>query len=160
MRHLVCFEGKEMKLSVQNLGILGMAIAVSLTTVSCATTKVSQCANMIKVVNQTVIDTKATTESGTKGDVPTIEKLVGIFDKAAKDLDSVSLSDEKLKTYKSQLMTMYQGATEINKQLVASIKERKSTKVYEELRKSRNIFSPERDLATGLTQYCKEPEKQ
>jgi bifunctional DNase/RNase len=137
-----------------------MAIAVSLTTVSCASGKVSQCANMIKVVNQTVIETKATTESGTKGDVPTIEKLVSIFEKAAKDLDSVTLSDEKLKTYKSQLVTMYQGATDINKQLVASIKERKSTKVLEGLRKSRNIFSPEQDLATGLTQYCKEPEKQ
>ena len=48
---------------------------------------------------------------------------------------------------------------EINKQLVTNIKERKSTKVHESLRKSRNIFSPERDLATGLTQYCKEPEK-
>jgi hypothetical protein len=148
-----------MKFRVQRVRIIGIAIATGLLTVSCTSGKVSQCANMIKVVNQTVIDTKATTESGTKGDVPTIEKLVGTFDKAAKDLESVSLSDEKLKTYKSQFLSMYQGATEINKQLVASIKERKSTKVHEGLRKSRNIFSPERDLATGLTQYCKEPEK-
>lgn len=125
----------------------------------CTSTKVSQCAAIVKVVNQTVLDTKSTTDSGTKGDVPTIEKLVSIFDKATKDLDSVNVSDEKLKTYKTQFLTMYQGATEINKQLVTSIKERKSTKVHEELRKSRNIFSPERDLATGLTQYCKEPEK-
>jgi hypothetical protein len=149
-----------MKFRVQQFGILGMAIAVSSMTVSCASGKVSQCANMIKVVNQTVIETKATTESGTKGDVPTIEKLVGIFEKAAKDLNSVSVTDEKLKTFQGQFVTMYQGATDINKQLVASIKERKSTKVHEGLRKSRNIFSPEQDLATGLTQYCKEPEKQ
>jgi hypothetical protein len=148
-----------MKFGVQQVGMTSIAIAASFLTVSCTSGKVSQCANIIKVVNQTVIDTKTTTDSGTKGDVPTIEKLVGIFDKAAKDLDSVSLSDEKLKTYKGQFLSMYQGATEINKQLVASIKERKSTKVHEGLRKSRNIFSPERDLATGLTQYCKEPEK-
>jgi hypothetical protein len=148
-----------MKLRVQRVKMIGSAIAAGFLTVSCTGGKVSQCTDMIKVVNQTVIETKATTESGTKGDVPTIEKLVGIFDKAAKDLESVSLNDEKLKTYKGQFLTMYQGATEINKQLVASIKERKSTKVHEGLRKSRNIFSPERDLATGLTQYCKEPEK-
>jgi hypothetical protein len=148
-----------MKFGVQQVGMTSIAIAASFLAVSCTTGKVSQCANIIKVVNQTVIDTKTTTDSGTKGDVPTIEKLVEIFDKAAKDLDSVSLSDEKLKTYKGQFLTMYQGATEINKQLVTSIKERKSTKVHEGLRKSRNIFSPERDLATGLTQYCKEPEK-
>jgi hypothetical protein len=144
---------------VQQVGIVVMAIATSFLVVSCTSDKVTQCASMIKVVNQTVIETKTTTESGTKGDVPTIEKLVGIFDKATKDLTSVNISDEKLKTYKSQFLTMYQGATEINKQLVASIKEKKSTKVHEGLRKSRNIFSPERDLATGLTQYCKEPEK-
>jgi hypothetical protein len=148
-----------MKFRVQQFELVGIAIAVSFLTVSCTSAKVSQCASMIKVVNQTVIDTKTTTESGTKSDVPTIEKLVGIFDKATKDLDSVSISDEKLKTYKSQFLTMYQGATEINKQLVVSITERKSTKVHEALRKSRNIFSPERDLATGLTQYCKAPEK-
>jgi bifunctional DNase/RNase len=148
-----------MKFRVQQVGIVVMAIATSFLVVSCTSDKVTQCASMIKVVNQTVIETKTTTESGTKGDVPTIEKLVEIFDKATKDLTSVNISDEKLKTYKSQFLTMYQGATEINKQLVASIKEKKSTKVHEGLRKSRNIFSPERDLATGLTQYCKEPEK-
>ena len=148
-----------MKIRVRQIGIVGLAIAISVSTVSCTSGKVSQCASMIKVVNQTVIDTKATTESGTNGGVPTIEKLVGIFDTAAKNLDSVNVSDEKLKTYKTQFLTMYQGATEISKQLVASIKEKKSTKVHEGLRKSRNIFSPERDLATGLTQYCKEPEK-
>lgn len=148
-----------MNFRVQSLQTIAMAIVVNFLATSCTSNKVSQCANIIKVVNQTVLDTKTTTESGTKGDVPTIEKLVGIFDKASKDLDSVQVNDEKLKTYKTQFLTMYQGATAINKQLVTNIKERKSTKVHEELRKSRNIFSPERDLATGLTQYCKEPEK-
>jgi hypothetical protein len=148
-----------MKFRVHQVGIVGMAIAVSGLVASCTSDKVTQCASMIKVVNQTVIETKTTTDSGTKGDVQTIGKLVEIFDKATKDLNSVNISDEKLKTYKSQFLTMYQGATAINKQLVASITEKKSTKVHEGLRKSRNIFSPERDLATGLTQYCKEPEK-
>ena len=148
-----------MKFRVQQFGLVGIAIVTSSIVVSCSSSKVSQCANVIKVVNQAVTDTKEITAAGTKGDVGTIEKLVGVFDKAAKDLDSVSLNDEKLKTYKGQFLSMYQGATEINKQLVASIKERKSTKVHEGLRKSRDTFSPERDLATGLTQYCKEPEK-
>jgi hypothetical protein len=144
----------------QQIGMVAIAIAASFLMGGCTKGKVSQCASMIEVVNRTVKDTKAITESGTKGDVSTIEKLVTIFDKATKDLDSVSVTDEKLKTYKSQFFTMYQGGAEITKQLVASIKERKSTKVHEGLRKSRNIFSPEQDLATGLTQYCKIPEKQ
>jgi hypothetical protein len=148
-----------MKFRVQSMRMMLVAIAVSLMTTGCISNKVSQCAGTIEVVNRTVLDTKAATDSGTKGDVQTIEKLITIFDKATKDLESVNVSDEKLKTYKSQFVTMYQGATAINKQLVVSIKERKLTKVHEELRKSRNIFSPERDLATGLTQYCKEPEK-
>jgi hypothetical protein len=148
-----------MKFRVRRFGMVGIAISVSFLMGSCTSAKVSQCASIIKVVNQTVIDTKTTTESGTKGDVPTIEKLVGIFDKAAKDLTSVSVTDEKLKDYQGKFLSMYQGATEINKQLVASIKEKKSTKVHEGLRKSRNIFSPERDLATGLTQYCQAPEE-
>jgi hypothetical protein len=148
-----------MKFRVQRVGIVSIAIATSFLTASCTSDKISQCASMIKIVNQTVVDTKTITESGTNGGVPAIEKLVEIFGKATKDLESINVSDEKLKTYKSQFLTMYQGGTEVSKQIVASIKERKSTKVHEGLRKSRNIFSPERDLATGLTQYCQAPEK-
>ncbi len=147
-----------MKVRLQQVGIVGLA-AVSLTIGGCSGNKLNQCANIIKVVNQTVIDTKNTTESGTNGSVSTFEKSVGIFTKAAKDLESVNVSDEKLKAYQSQFLTMYRGATEINKQIVESIKAKKSTKVHEELRKYQNISSPERDLATGLTQYCQAPEK-
>jgi hypothetical protein len=148
-----------MKFGWQQIGITGIAIITVFIATGCTTGKLSQCASMIKVVNQTLDDTKVTTKSGTDGGLQTIEKLVEIFAKAAKDLDSINVSDAKLKTYKSQFLTMYQDATEINKQLITSIKERKSTKVHEALRKSQNIFSPERDLTTGVTNYCKEPEK-
>ena len=144
---------------VQQVAIIALTIAASFLTTSCTSNKVSQCADMIKVINQTVIDTKDTTKSGTTLNVQIVEKLVDVFGKAANDMSSVNINDEKLKTYKSQFLAMYQGGTEINKQLITSLKERKSTKVHEGLRKSNNIFSPERDLATGLTQYCQTPEK-
>jgi hypothetical protein len=144
---------------VQRVAMIAIAIGTSFLTVSCNDNKVSQCAKTIEVVNRTVLDTKAISDSGTKGDVQTIDKLVGIFDKASKDLDGVNVKDEKLKIYKCQFLTMYQGASDIAKQLVVSLKERKSTKVNEGLRKYANIVSPERDLATGLTQYCKIPEQ-
>jgi hypothetical protein len=144
---------------VQRVAMLAIAIGTSFLATSCSSGKVSQCASTIEVVNRTVLDTKAISDSGTKGDVQTIDKLVGIFDKASKDLDGVNVKDEKLKVYKGQFLTMYQGASDIAKQLVVSLKERKSTKVNEGLRKYANIVSPERDLATGLTQYCKIPEQ-
>jgi methionine-rich copper-binding protein CopC len=144
---------------MQQVATIAMTIAASFLVTSCTSTKVSQCADMIKVINQTVVDTKETTKSGTTLDVQIVEKLVDVFARAAKDMSSVNTDDEKLKTYKSQFLSMYQGGTEINKQLIVSLKERKSTKVHEELKKSNNIFSPERDLATGLTQYCQTPEK-
>jgi hypothetical protein len=145
---------------MQQVAIIAMTIAASFLATSCSTgTKVSQCADMIKVINKTVLDTKDTTKSGTTLDVQIVEKLVDVFAKAATDMNAVNIGDEKLKTYKSQFLSMYQGGTEINKQLLVSLKERKSTKVHEGLRKSNNIFSPERDLATGLTQYCQTPEK-
>jgi hypothetical protein len=144
---------------VQRVAMIAIAIGTSFLTVSCNDNKVSQCAKTIEVVNRTVLDTKAISDSGTKGDVQTIDKLVEIFDKASKDLDGVNVKDEKLKVYKSQFLTMYQGATDITKQLIVSLKEKKSSKVNEGLRKYANIVSPERDLVAVLNQYCKEPEK-
>jgi hypothetical protein len=116
--------------------------------------KLSQCENMITVVNQTVDDTGMATNFGANGDSETFDELGRVFDKATKDLESVNLSDEQLKTYKSQFLAMYQGASKINKQIVISIKKQDFTEVTEGLRKSKNIFSPERDLSAGLIQYC------
>jgi hypothetical protein len=144
---------------VQQVGIITLTIATSFLTVSCTDNKISQCANTIEVVNQTVMNTKAISNSGTKGDIQTIEKLVETFDKAAKDLEAVNVNDEKLKTYKSQFLTMYKGTTDVTKQLIVSFKERKATKVNEGLRKYASSVSPERDLVAGLNQYCQQPEK-
>jgi hypothetical protein len=148
-----------MKFGVQQVGIVWMTISIGFLTVGCSGGKLSQCANVIKVVNQTVTDTKTITAGGTKGDVPTIEQLVTTFGKAAKDMDSVNVDDEKLKTYKSQFVTMYRGATEINQRLLIAIKEKKSTILYEELRKSRKIFTPERAIVQGISEYCKNPDE-
>jgi hypothetical protein len=148
-----------MKFGVQQRGYVLVAIAVSFMAVSCTSSKVSQCANTIKVVNQAVIDTKNISDSGTKGDLQTIGKLVEIFDRSARDLEAVNVDNEKLKTYKSQFLTMYKGATDIGKQLIVSIQEKKSTKVNEGLRKYTSIVSPEQDLVTGLNQYCQKSDK-
>jgi hypothetical protein len=146
-----------MKFGVQQVGIVLMTISISFLTVGCSGGKLSQCANVIKVVNQTVTDTKTITAGGTKGDVPTIEQLVTTFGRAAKDMESVNVDDEKLKGYKSEFVTMYRGATEINQRLLIAIKEKKSTILYEELRKSRKIFTPERKLVESISEYCKNP---
>ena len=148
-----------MRIRLQQMKIVVIAVSAGFLTVGCAGGKMTQCAGIIKVVNETVTQTKTITAAGNNGDLSTIEKSVGIFEKAAKDMESVNVSDPKLKTFKDQFIGMYQGATTINKQLVASIKEKKLIKVNEGLRKFRDNFSPERDLATGVTQYCKEPEK-
>jgi hypothetical protein len=147
-----------MKFGVQQVGIVLMTISISFLTVGCSGGKLSQCANVIKVVNQTVTDTKTITAGGTKGDIPTIEQLVTTFGKAAKDMESVNVDDEKLKVYKGQFVTMYRGATEINQRLLIAIKEKKSTILYEELRKSRKIFTPERTIVEGISEYCKNPD--
>jgi hypothetical protein len=117
--------------------------------------KASECTNMIRVINQTVADTNAATNFGKNGDIQTIKALVKIFGKAARDIDSLNVSDEKLKTYRNQFSSMYQGGSEISKQLISSIKKINSIKTQENLRRSKNIFSPERDLTTGLNIYCR-----
>jgi hypothetical protein len=121
--------------------------------------KVPQCKNLIKVLNQTVKKTKRITNYGKNGDLQTISKLSAMFDKAARDLDAVKIDDEKLKVYQEQFSTMYKSGAEINKQIFNSLKKKKSNKVNDELRKSNSIFKPERDLIAGINQYCKEPEK-
>jgi uncharacterized membrane protein len=143
-----------MKFGVQKFGIVLMAISISFSIVGCSGNKSIQCANVIKVVNQTVTDTKMITAGGTKGDIATIEKLVTVFEKAGKDMNSVNVGDAKLKTYQGQFVTMYQGATEINKRMLLAIKEKKSSSVYEELNKSRKIFGPERTIVKGISDYC------
>jgi hypothetical protein len=149
-----------MKFGVQKVGIVLVAISTIFSIGGCNSSKSSQCANVIRVVNQTVTDTKMITAGGTKGDVGTIDKLATAFDKAAKDMNSVNVADAKLKTYQGQFVTMYQGATDINKRMLLAIKDKKSSSVYEELNKSRKIFGPERTIVQGISTYCQNSAKQ
>jgi hypothetical protein len=131
---------------------------VSIATMTGCNSKVTQCKNLIQVVNSTVSQTESLTSKGTKGDASSIKQSAEVFDKSAKDMMSINVEDEKLKTYKTQFVTMYQSSSEITKQIVASLEQKKSTQVYEGLRKLQSVASPEKDLVQGINQYCKEAE--
>ncbi|WP_310484637.1 hypothetical protein [Chamaesiphon sp. VAR_48_metabat_403] len=118
------------------------------------TSKVSQCTRMIRVINQAVADTNTVTKSGTNGNIEILDKLVRVFDKAAKNLNLVKLGNRKLKIYRKQFLSMYQEGSRINKQLISSIKKQNSAKISENSQDLQNVFSPERKLTNELNLYC------
>jgi hypothetical protein len=136
---------------------VAIAMAISTLTAGCNSKQI-QCKNVIKVVNDTVSQTESLTAKGTKGDTSSITQSAELWGKSAKEMTGINVEDEKLKTYKSQFTTMYQTSSEITKQIVASIQQKKSTQVYEGLRKFQSVISPEKDLVSSVNQYCKDPE--
>jgi hypothetical protein len=134
---------------------IGGAIAiVSIGFLTGCNGKLTQCKNLVRVVNNTVSQTDSLTNKGTKGDASTLKQSADIFEKAAQEMGGINVEDAKLKTYRDQFMTMYKSSSELTKQIVVSLEQKKSTQVFDGLRKLRSIGSPEQDLVQGLNQYC------
>src|SRR6476469_5039573 len=93
--------------------ILSLTTAISFLIVSCGESKVSQCKNIINVANQAVEDYKTFTNGGQKTDTNTMLK-------AAKDMETIKVQDEKLKEHQTGFIKMYRDTSQAMRTFVAA----------------------------------------
>jgi hypothetical protein len=133
--------------------------AIALTLMTGCESKISQCQKIIKIHNRIVLEAKKVSDSGTKGDTSIASKSAETFAQGAKEMTSLEVRDEKLLEIKNQLATMYQNASQITKQILASQAQKKSTEAAKGLENLRQVSSPEKDLVDGINSYCSDGKK-
>jgi ribosomal protein S13 len=118
--------------------------------------KNTQCQKIITIHNQVVFKLKNLSDmSGSKGDISGIRKSAATFAQAAKKMKSLQVQDEKLLTFKNQFATMYQGSSDVTKQIALDLAKKRRLAVDKGLRKLRQVVGQETSLVNSVNSYCR-----
>jgi hypothetical protein len=136
------------------LAVVSVAVAVGVLTVSCGESKVSQCNKLIEVANKAVSDVQAITASANSQDVGAMAKIADTADQAKASMESLELSDEKLKDFQQRFVSMYTDTSKATRDLVAAVgadNSQGAEQAYTALQTATNQETP---LVTEVNGYC------
>jgi hypothetical protein len=145
-----------MKSVQRHLFWLPMAAALSLLTVSCGESRVSQCSKIITIVNQAGNNTKLATNDGKKKDHSAILKAVEAREKAAKELEAVKLTDKKLQEFQAAFVKWYKDTGKTSRDLVNALKKDDQPNIEKLLKNLRSSLKQENELVSGINSYCQQ----
>lgn len=129
--------------------------ALSILTVSCGESKVSQCNRMVEVVNKAVTEVESTTSNAKEEDISTMTKIADTADRASESMKALEFTDEKLKGYQGRFLSMYTDIGKASRDLVAAVEKKDAAAAqtaYKSLETATNQESP---LVDEMNGYCK-----
>lgn len=134
--------------------LLPLAATLSLLTVSCSESKVSQCNKIIKVANQAVTEAKSITNGGQASDSKAMLKAADAMEKASKDMEVIKVNDQKLKDYQTRFVTMYRDTSKATRDFVAAFQKKDRSAAEAALTNLQKATTPEKQLVEGINVYC------
>lgn|ERR687886_105082 len=134
--------------------LLPLTATLSLLTVSCSESKVSQCNKIIKVANQAVTEAKSITNGGQASDSKAMLKAADAMEKASKDMEAIKVNDQKLQDYQTRFVTMYRDTSKATRDFVAAFKKKDRSAAEAALTNLQKATTPEKQLVEGINVYC------
>lgn len=133
--------------------LLPLTAALSLLTVSCSESKVSQCNKIIKIANKAVTEAKSITNGGQTSDPKAMLKAADAMEKASKDMEDIKVSDEKLQDYQNRFVIMYRDTSKATRDFVSAYgKDRSAAEAA--LVNLQKATVPEKQLVDEINIYC------
>jgi len=136
------------------LVLLPLSAALSLLTVSCGESRISQCNKIIKIANEPVNAAKPINNSSQASDPKVIRQLADVMDKASQDMKALKVKDEKLKDYQVGYVNMYRDLAKAIRDLEAPVKQKNRLAFEAALTNFKQAATPEAELAKEVNQYC------
>src|SRR5919202_2439445 len=100
--------------------LLPLTATLSLLTVSCSESKVSQCNKIIKVANQAVTEAKSITNGGQASDPKAMLKAADAMEKASTEMKALNVKDAKLRDYQAGFIKMYGDTSKATRNFVTA----------------------------------------
>ena len=134
--------------------LLPLTAAISLLTVSCSESKVSQCNKIIKVANEAVTKAKSVTNGGQASDPKAMLEAANAMEKASKEMEAINVKDQKLKDYQTGFIKMYRDTSKATRDFVAAFEKKDRPAAETALTNLQQATTPERQLVTDINTYC------
>ncbi len=134
--------------------LVSVTTAISLLTVSCAESKVSQCNKIIQVANKAVNETKSVTNNGQSSDPKVYLQVANAMQKASQDMQAINVNDEKLKDYQAGFIKIYGGSSKATREYIAALDKKDRPAAEKALDNLLQATTPEQKLVTDINTYC------
>lgn len=134
--------------------LLPLVATISFLIVGCES-KVSQCSKIIQVANRAVNDARNITNSGQTSDPKAILQAANAMDKAAKDMETLKVNDQKLKNYQNEFISMYTTTSKATRELVTAFQKKDRSAAETSLKNLEQATSPEKELVGHINTYCR-----
>lgn len=138
--------------------LLPLAAALSVLMVSCSESKVSQCNKIIKVANKAADEAKAITNGGKESDPKAMLKAADALEKASQDMESIKVSDEKLKDYQGRFFIMYRDTSKSTRDFITAFQKKDRSAAEAAVVKLQKATALETPLVQEINKYC-QPKK-
>jgi hypothetical protein len=134
--------------------LLPLTAVISLLTVSCSESKISQCNKIIKVANQAVSQAKSVTNGGQTNDPKAMLKAADAMEKASKEMKALNVKDTKLRDYQTGFIRMYGDTSKATRNFVTAFEKKDRPAAEAALLNLQQATTPERQLVADINSYC------
>lgn len=134
--------------------VIGLAAAISLLTVSCGESKITQCQKIGQITKEVAIETKNLTNDGKTKDRKAILKAADAAEKAAKDMAALKIRDKKLQELQTGFSKMYRDMSKSTRDIVIALNKKDFPAVDAGLKNWQQAYNSENNLVKGINSYC------
>jgi DNA repair protein RadC len=153
--YLKYWEKKMRRFQGKNSWVILTVTSLGLITASCGPSKVSQCNELIQVINTAVSEVQAVTQGPEASTNP--EALVQIADTADRAVDQmqqVELQDEQLVEYQQSFISMYQETSAASRAIYEASQNQNLEAAQTALGQLQAATAPEPVLVNNVNTYC------
>lgn len=134
--------------------LVTLSCAIALSNFGCGQSRVAQCNEVRKIINQAVNEANQLTNGGQTNDPQAMLQAADAMEQAAQDMEALELTDEKLNEYRVGFITMYQDNAQATREFVKAFENKDRSAAEATLNKVQQINKPEPKLVAGINGYC------
>jgi hypothetical protein len=100
--------------------LFSLTTAISLLTVSCTQSKVSECKKIMEVANRAVSEAKSVTNGEKANDPKSVMQAADAMEKASRAMEAINVKDEKLQDYQAGFINVYRDTSKATRNFIAA----------------------------------------
>jgi len=128
--------------------------AIALSVASCGKSRVAQCDDILRIINQAVNEANQLTNGGQTDDPQAMLQAADAMEQASQDMEALELTDEKLNEYRAGFIKMYQDNAKATRAFVEAFEKKDRSAAEAALNQVQQINKPEPELVSGINGYC------
>ncbi|MFB8791956.1 MAG: hypothetical protein U7123_24695 [Potamolinea sp.] len=120
-------------------------------------TKISQCNQIIEITNEALSNVKSINNNDNTSQDKAMLRVANFMDKAAVELEKISVTDKTLKGSQAGFIKMYKDTSQATRNFVTAYNNRNRPESESAIQALQAATSSEKQLVADINTYCSKP---